>query len=85
MPVVLDVTLDRPAILTPMMGLATAIVGTFGTSGPALVDALSGAVPPQGRLPFQLPRSMAAVRASRPDVASDTPDPLFPAGHGLRW
>lgn len=84
-PVVLDVTLDRPAILTPMMGLATAIVGTFGTSGPALVDALSGAVPPQGRLPFQLPRSMAAVRASRPDVASDTPDPLFPAGHGLRW
>ncbi len=84
-PVVLDVTLDRPAILTPLVGLATAIVGSYGTSGRALADALRGAVRPEGRLPFQLPRSMDAVRASRPDVASDTPDPVFPAGHGLSW
>ncbi|QTE29622.1 glycoside hydrolase family 3 protein [Pengzhenrongella sicca] len=84
-PVVLDVTLDRPAILTPLLGLATAIVASYGTSGPALVAALTGAVPPEGRLPFQLPRSMAAVRAARPDVPSDTPDPTFAAGHGLRY
>ena len=82
-PVVLDVTLDRPAVLTPLVDLAAAIVGSYGTSGPALVDALTGAVRPEGRLPFQLPRSMEAVRRSRPDVASDTPDPLFPTGHGL--
>ena len=82
-PVVLDVTLDRPAVLTPLVGLAAAVVGSYGTSGPAFVDALTGAVRPEGRLPFQLPRSMEAVRRSRPDVASDTPDPLFPAGHGL--
>jgi len=31
------------------------------------------------------PRSMDAVRASRPDVPSDTPDPVCPAGHGLSW
>ena len=67
------------------MTVWSAIVGSFGTSGQALVAALSGAVRPQGRLPFQLPRSMQAVRASRPDVPSDTPDPLFPAGHGLHW
>lgn len=84
-PVVLDVNLDRPAILTPLVDLATAIVGTYGTYGPALADALSGAVRPEGRLPFQLPRSMDAVRASRPDVPSDTPDPVCPAGHGLSW
>ncbi|MGV8966366.1 MAG: glycoside hydrolase family 3 protein [Cellulomonas sp.] len=84
-PVVLDVNLERPAILTPLVDLATAIVGTYGTSGRALAAALTGAVPPEGRLPFQLPSSMDAVRASRPDVPSDTADPLFPAGHGLRW
>ena len=84
-PVVLDVNLERPAILTPLVDLATAIVGTYGTSGPALAAALTGTVAPEGRLPFQLPRSMDAVRASRPDVPSDTIDALFPAGHGLRW
>ena len=84
-PVVLDVYLDRPAILTPLVDVATAIVATFGVSGPALVDALAGIAQPQGRLPFQLPRSMDAVRASRPDVPSDTLDPVFPAGHGLRY
>ncbi|GHF85274.1 hypothetical protein ACFFSH_03560 [Streptomyces filamentosus] len=35
---------------------------------------------PEGRLPFELPRSMDAVRASRPD---GTADPVFPHGHGL--
>ena len=38
--------------------------------------------PPRGRLPFELPRSMDAVRASRPDVPSDTADPLYPYGSG---
>lgn len=84
-PVVLDVNLERPSILSPLVDVATAIVGTYGTSGPALADALTGVVAPEGRLPFQLPSSMAAVRAARPDVPSDTADALFPVGHGLRW
>jgi beta-glucosidase len=75
--------LVRPAILTPLVDVATAIVGTYGTSDPALVAALTGEVAPEGRLPFQLPRSMEAVAASRPDVASDTTDPVFTVGHGL--
>lgn len=33
-PVVLDANLERPAILTPLVDVATAIVGTYGTSGP---------------------------------------------------
>ena len=39
----------------------------------------------QGVLPFDLPRSMDAVIASRPDVPFDTADPLFHFGHGLRY
>ncbi|WP_402468156.1 hypothetical protein [Isoptericola aurantiacus] len=39
--------------------------------------------PPRGRLPFDLPRSTAAVEASREDVPFDTIDPLFRCGHGL--
>jgi beta-glucosidase len=82
-PVVLDVALDRPAILTPLDGVVAGLSASFGASDAALLDALTGRIPPRGRLPFELPRSMDAVRASRPDVPSDTADPLYPYGSGL--
>ncbi|UVJ38943.1 glycoside hydrolase family 3 protein [Arthrobacter sp. CJ23] len=82
-PLIIDVRLDRPAILTPLTQFASALVGTFGVSDAALLDALTGRILPCGRLPFELPSSMDEVRASRPDVASDTPSPLFANGHGL--
>jgi beta-glucosidase len=44
---------------------------------------LTGEATPQGHLPFEIPRSMDAVRASRSDVPFDTEDPLFRFGHGL--
>lgn len=83
-PLIIDVRLDRPAILTPLAGFAAALVGTFGVSDTALLDALFGRISPQGSLPFEIPRSMDAVRASRADVPGDTADPLYPFGHGLR-
>jgi beta-glucosidase len=82
-PTVVDVFLDRPAILGPVVDAAHAVVANWGVSGAALLDVLSGAAPAQGRLPFDVPRSMAAVEASRPDVPFDTEDPLFRFGHGL--
>jgi beta-glucosidase len=82
-PTVVDVFLDRPAILGPVVDAAHAVVANWGVSGAALLDVLSGAAPAQGRLPFDVPRSMAAVEASRPDVPFDTEDPLFRYGHGL--
>src|SRR4051794_6257909 len=82
-PVVLDVALDRPAILTPLGSVVPGLSASFGASDAALLDALTGRIPPRGRLPFELPRSMDAVRASRPDVPSDTENPLYPYGSGL--
>jgi beta-glucosidase len=84
-PLVLNPNLERPAILTPLADAAAAIVADVGSSPDALVDALTGAVAPLGVLPFELPRSMDAVRASASDVPDDTADPLYPAGHGLRY
>lgn len=84
-PVVLDVHLDRAAILTPLEPHATAIVANFGASQRALLDALFGRIEPEGRLPIELPRSMDEVRVSHPDVGSDTANPLFPVGTGLRY
>lgn len=80
---IIEVGLDRPAILTPLLPLAHVLVCTYGTSDDALVAALTGRIPPRGRLPFEIPRSMDAVRSSREDVPNDTIDPLFPAGFSV--
>lgn len=82
-PLVIVVNLDRPAILTPFVGHAAAIVADYGSSAAAVLDALTGRVAPRGRLPIEIPRSMDAVRSSREDVPSDTGDPIFPVHHGL--
>lgn len=84
-PTVVDVYLDRPAVLTPLVGPAGAILANFGVTEAALVDVLFGATSPRGNLPFDLPRSDSAVAASRTDVPFDTADPLFRFGHGLRY
>lgn len=84
-PLVIDANLERPAILTQLTEFAAAILADVGATPAALVDVLTGAIPPQGRLPFEVPRSMDAVRASRSDVANDTEHPVFPAETGLRY
>ena len=82
-PTIVVVYLDRPAILTAVVPFATTLIGEFGASDDALFDALTGRVRPVGRLPFELPRSMAAVRAQRSDVPHDSKSPLYPVG--FRW
>lgn len=82
-PLLVDVFLDRPAILTPIEPLSTALTATSGCSDDAWLDALTGTIPPEGRLPFELPRSMAEVSAGLEDVPGGTKDPLYTYGHGL--
>jgi beta-glucosidase-like glycosyl hydrolase len=81
-PLVLDVLLDRPAVLTPLLPVAAAVVASYGTCDDALFDALSGTILPRGRLPFDLPRSMEQVRRHAEDVPGYV-DPCFAFGHGL--
>lgn len=81
-PLVIDVTLDRPAILTPLVDIAAALVVSYGSSDRAVLDALTGRIPPQGRLPVDIPRSMEAVRIT-PEDEPGSRDPLFSFGHGL--
>jgi beta-glucosidase len=79
------VYLDRPAILTPIRDAARALIVNFGVSDAALLDVLTGRARPQGKLPFELPSSMEAVRAQRSDVPHDSPRPLYRFGFGRRY
>ncbi|MDK0524345.1 glycoside hydrolase family 3 C-terminal domain-containing protein [Streptomyces sp. ML-6] len=84
-PTVIDVYLDRPAVLTPLAEDAAALTANFDATEEAFVKVLFGEAEPQGRLPFDLPSSMEAVVASRSDVPFDTAGPLFSFGHGLNY
>lgn len=82
---VVDVYLDRPVVLTEIAATSTALFANYGASDAAFLDVITSRVAPEGKLPFELPRSMKAVVASRTDVPFDTADPLFRFGHGLRY
>ena len=79
------VDLNRPAVLTELKGMSSALVGTFGVSDEAMLDVVFGEHNPVGKLPFELPSSMAEVEAQLEDVPDDTANPLFPYGWGLTY
>lgn len=64
---------------------AGATLMAFDVSGAALLDVIFGKHNPSGRLPFELPSSMEAVRSQLEDVPFDSKDPLFPYGFGLSY
>ncbi|MEV7136261.1 glycoside hydrolase family 3 N-terminal domain-containing protein [Arthrobacter sp. NPDC093128] len=82
-PTVVDIYLDRPAVIPEISRSAAAVVANYGASDSALFDVLFGRRSARGTLPFDLPSSMRAVAASRSDVPFDTEAPLFRFGHGL--
>ncbi|KAK3215614.1 hypothetical protein GRF29_8g547336 [Pseudopithomyces chartarum] len=86
-PTIVDIYLDRPAAIPEIADSAKALLANFGASPDALLDVLFGVdgAQPLGKLPFDLPRSMAAVEASKEDVPFDTENPVFRFGDGLRY
>jgi beta-glucosidase len=82
-PTVVDIFLDRPAVIPEIAAASAALIGSFGASDTAVLDLVTGRFAPTGKLPFELPSSMEAARAQLPDVPHDSEAPLFPYGHGL--
>ncbi|MFF6785852.1 glycoside hydrolase family 3 N-terminal domain-containing protein [Streptomyces sp. NPDC012510] len=72
-PTLVCVRLERPVALPEIAAKAAALVADYGASDAALLDVAFGRARAEGRLPFELPRSTAALEASRPD-GPDGPD-----------
>jgi beta-glucosidase len=84
-PTIVVINLDRPAVIPEIAAAAKALFGEFGASDEAVLNVVFGKAQPEGKLPFELPSSMDAVRRQKPDVASDSENPLFAFGLGLRY
>ncbi len=84
-PTLVAIHLDRPAVIPEIAEACAGLIGSFGAADAALLDVIFGRWNPTGKLPFELPRSMEAVKAQKSDVPYDSGDPLFPFGFGLSY
>ncbi len=82
-PTIATVFLERPAIMTSIHNKLAALIGNFGVSDKVLLSVILGNAKPEGRLPIELPSSMAAVAAQYEDLPHDSDKPLYPFGFGL--
>ncbi len=64
---------------------AGATLMLFDVLDNALMEVIFGRSNPTGKLPFELPSSMEAVRNQLEDVPFDSKDPLFEYGFGLSY
>lgn len=84
-PTIVDLYIDRPAVIPEISRHATGLLVNFGASDAALLDVVFGKARPEGKLPFELPSSMDAVRNQKEDMPYDSKNPLYPFGFGLRY
>jgi beta-glucosidase len=84
-PTVVVIYLDRPAVIPEISAAAQGLLADYGASDEAVLNVIFGKVKPEGRLPFELPSSMDAVRNQKPDLPYDSENPLYPFGFGLSY
>ena len=90
-PVIVAVTLSRPAILAEFEPYADAILVGFGTSNQPFLDLVSGKYEPSGLLPCQLPKDMKTVETQSEDKPrdmiplTDSDGNKYDFAFGLKW
>jgi beta-glucosidase len=90
-PVVVAVSLSRPAVLSELEPYADAVLLRFGVQNQAVLDLVSGAYEPSALLPMQMPADMRTVEEQCEDVPHDMRALLdadgnaWNFGFGLNW
>ncbi|MDB4922587.1 MAG: bglX 2 [Mucilaginibacter sp.] len=90
-PVIVVITLSKPAIPAEFEKDANAIVASFGVQNQAILDILSGAAEPSGLLPFQMPANMQTVELQNEDIPhdmlcyTDADGHIYDFGFGMNW
>ncbi|MCY4060823.1 MAG: glycoside hydrolase family 3 protein [Chloroflexi bacterium] len=84
-PTIVDIYLERAAVIPEIAEAAAGLLASFAVGDIAALDIIFGRFQPRATLPFELPSSMDAVRAQKPDLPHDSEEPLYPHGFGLTY
>ena len=84
-PTIIDIYIDRPAVIPEIAEHCAGLVANFAASDAAVLDVIFGRFKPTGKLPFELPSSMEAVKQQKLDTPHDSENPLFAYGFGLTY
>jgi len=84
-PTIVVLYLDRPAVIPEINESARALLAEYGANDVAVLNVIFGKTTPEGKLPFELPSSMEAVKNQKADVPYDSENPLYPFGFGLSY
>jgi beta-glucosidase len=84
-PTIVDIYLDRPAVIPEIAASAKGLLANFGAEDEAILDIVFGNFRPQGKLPVEMPSSMDAVQKQKEDLPYDSENPLFRFGFGLSY
>ena len=88
-PTVVAINYTNPWVIEEIdKGKAASIIATFGTTQEALLDIVTGAYNPSGKMPFTTPLNQAVVESNKSDVPGYMEGPgygLFAFGHGLSY
>ncbi len=90
-PVIVAITLTKPAIPAEFEKDANAIVASFGVQNQAMLDILTGVAEPSGLLPFQMPANMQTVELQDEDIPHDmicyrdADGHTYDFGFGMNW
>lgn len=88
-PTIVVINYTNPWVIEEIdKGKAASIIATFGTTQEALLDIVTGAYNPSGKMPFTTPLNQAVVDSNKSDVPGYMEGPgygLFAFGHGLSY
>ena len=90
-PVIVVVTVSKPAILAEFEKEVNAIVASFGVQNQAILDIISGNAEPSGLLPVQMPADMQTVELQNEDIPhdmlcyTDADNHTYNFGFGMNW
>ena len=84
-PTVTIITMDRPPVVPEINAATKALVADFHCQDEVVLELVFGKFKPSGKLPFELPSSMQAVREQKEDLPYDSKNPLYPFGFGLGY
>lgn len=84
-PTVTILTIQRPPVIPKINAASKAVIADFECQDEILLELIFGAFKPTGKLPIEMPSSMAAVEKQLEDVPYDSEAPLYAFGHGLSY